>query len=57
MQNKFRLSKIGMARQYCISLENKNYNDIGTPLEFRQDHDVAATLMSGRKTDVENTTL
>ena len=34
MQNKFCLSKIGMARQYCISLEKENYNDIGTPLEF-----------------------
>ena len=25
-----------MARQYCISLEKENYNDIGTPVEFRQ---------------------
>ena len=36
IQNKFCLSKNGIARQYCISLEKENYNDIGTPLDFRQ---------------------
>ena len=40
MQNKFCLSKIGMARQYSIPLEKKNFNDIGTPLEFRQENNV-----------------
>ena len=46
MQNKFYLSKIGMTRQYCISLEKENYNDIGTPLEFRQENDIRiATLL------------
>ena len=40
MQNKFCLSKIGIARKYCISLEKENYNDIGTPLEFCQENDV-----------------
>ena len=38
IQNKFCLSKNGIARQYCISLEKENYNDIGTPLDFRQEN-------------------
>ena len=37
-QNKYFLSKNGIARQYCISLEKENYNDIGTPLDFRQEN-------------------
>ena len=58
MQNKFCLSKNGIARQYCISLEKENYNDIGTHLRFssrkrHHNHGVAATLTPGRKTDVE----
>ena len=62
MQNKFFLSKIGMARQYCVSLEKENYNDIGTPPEFRQEnrrrkHDVVTTLVFCRSNDVGNTTL
>ena len=56
IHNKFCLSKNRIARQYCISLEKENYNDIGTHLDF-QNHDVAATLLLGRKNDVENTTL
>ena len=40
MQNKFCLSKNGIARQCCISLEKENYDDIGTPLEFRQENDI-----------------
>ena len=45
-----------------MSLEKENFNDIGTPLDFcqgnhNQNDDVAATLMAGRKTGVENTTL
>ena len=49
--------KNGIARQCCISLEKENYNDIRTPLDFRQENDVAATLVPGWKADVENTTL
>ena len=36
IQNKFCLSKNGIARQYCISLEKENYNDIGTHLDYRR---------------------
>ena len=48
MQNKFCLSKIGMARKYCISLEKENYNDIGTPLEFRQENNIRITTLLQR---------
>ena len=48
MQNKFCLSKIGMARQYCISLEKENYNDIGKPLEFRQENDIRVMTLLQR---------
>ena len=43
IQNKFYLSKKGIARQYYISLEKENYDDIGTPLEFRQENDFRIT--------------
>ena len=48
MQNKFCLSKIGMARQYCVSLEKENYNDIGTHLDFRQKNDIRITTLLQR---------
>ena len=56
MQNKFCLSKIGMARQYCISLENKNYNDIGTLLEFRQGNNIRITTLLQRWCQVRKRT-
>ena len=31
--------------QYCISLEKENYNDIGKPLEFRQENDIRITSL------------
>ena len=59
-----------MTRQYCISLEKENYNDNGTPLEFRRccnvnfrsenrrrKHDVVTTLVFGHSNDVGHTTL
>ena len=45
IQNKFCLSNNGFARQYCISLEKENYNDIGTPLEFCQENDNRITTL------------
>ena len=46
IQNKFCLSKNGIAGQYCISLEKENYNDIETHLDFRQENDIRiATLL------------
>ena len=39
-QNKFCLSKNGIAKQYCISLEKENYNDIGRTLDFRQENEI-----------------
>ena len=39
-QNKYFLSKNGIARQYCISLEKENYNDTGTHLDFRHENDI-----------------
>ena len=38
IQNKFCLWKNGIAREYYISLEKHNYNDIGTPSDFRQEN-------------------
>ena len=43
IQNKFCLSKNGIARQYWISLEKENDNDIGTHLDFRQEGDIRIT--------------
>ena len=48
MQNKFCLSKNEIARQYCISLEKENYNDIGTHLDFRQENDIRITTLLQR---------
>ena len=72
IQNKFCLSKNGIARQYYISLEKEHY-DIGTHLDFRQENDirittlqtqqkqccnkVVTTLVFGFSNDVGNTTL
>ena len=39
------LSKNGFARHYCIPLEKENYNDIGTPLDFRQENDIRITTL------------
>ena len=58
MQNNFCSSKNRIARQYCISLEKQNYNDVGTPLDFCPGNDIRiTTLLPGRKNDVENRTL
>ena len=48
IHNKFCLSKNGFVRQYCISLEKENYNDIGRPLDFRQDSDFRITTLLQR---------
>ena len=40
-----------------MSLEKENYNDIRTHADFPHHRDIAATLIPGRKTDVEITTL
>ena len=48
MQNKSCLSKIEVTRQYCISLDKEIYNDIGTPLEFRQENDIRITTLLQR---------
>ena len=37
-----------MARQYYISLEKENYNDIGTPLEFLQENNIRITTLLQR---------
>ena len=64
IQNKFSLSKNGIAKQYCISLEKENYNDIGTPLDFCQENDfritntnLLTTLVFGRSNHVRDRTL
>ena len=41
----FLLSKNGIARQYYISLEKEDYNDIGTHLDFRQENDIRMTTL------------
>ena len=52
----FRLSKNGIAWQYCISLEKQNYNDIRTPLDFRQKNDFKITTLLQRQYKVGNPT-
>ena len=44
----FFLSKNGIARQYCISLEKENYSDIGTTLDFRQENGIRITMLLQR---------
>ena len=61
-QNKFCLSKNGIAWQYCISLGKWNYNDIfaATLIPVRKAVDkniVVTTLVFGRSNDAGNTTL
>ena len=48
IQDKFYLSKNGTARQYCISLEKENFNDIGTYLDFGQKNDIRITTLLQR---------
>ena len=48
IQNKFCLSKNGIARQYCISLEKEIYNDIGRNLDFRQENNIRITTLLQR---------
>ena len=45
IQNKLWLSKNGIAKQYCVSLVKENYNDIGAPLDFRQENDFRITIL------------
>ena len=40
IQNKFCFSKNGIARQYCVSLEKENYNDIETYLDFSMENEI-----------------
>ena len=48
MQNKFYLSNNGITRQYWISLEKENYNDIATHLDFRQENGIRITTLLQR---------
>ena len=52
----FRLSKNGIAWQYCISLGKQNYNDIRTPLDFRHKNDFKITTLLQRQQKVGNPT-
>ena len=46
---KFCLSQNGIAREYGISLEKENYNDIGTALDFLQEKDIRVTTLQQRQ--------
>ena len=46
--DKFCFSKNGIVRQYCISLEKENYNDIGTHLDFCQENGIRITMLLQR---------
>ena len=44
----FVYQKIKITKQYCISLEKENYNDVGTHLDFRQENDIRITMLVQR---------